>query len=224
VLTVSRSTTEDVVRRVGVARELVSCLPNGVDTERFRPPTAEEREAARARLGVAPGKVVVAGLGRLHPQKNWPLFLKVAERFAATEFIIAGTGPEEARLHALAGANVRFAGFRNPLEVLAAADVFLLTSDYEGMPMTLLEAMACGVPPVVSAVDGCRDILGDGTGGLLAAHGDAADFEAKLGVLVASAGARAATGAEARAKVLRDYDARVQTAAVEALYVKLLGV
>jgi glycosyltransferase involved in cell wall biosynthesis len=174
-------------------------------------------------MGLASDKVVVAGLGRLHPQKNWPLFLKVAERFPATEFVIAGTGPEEASLRAAAGTNVHFAGFRDPLEVLAAADVFLLTSDYEGMPMTLLEAMACGVPPVVSGVDGCRDILEDGTGGFMASPGDAGDFAARLSALIASAAERRGVGEAARLKVLQRHDARLQTAAVEELYRRLLA-
>lgn len=222
VLAVSHSTADDVIRRVGVPASRVTCLPNGVDTARFYPAGLEEREVARAGLGVGAGKVLVAGLGRLHPQKNWPLFLAVAREFSEVEFVIAGTGPEEARLRAAAGGNVRFVGFRDPAEVLAAADVFLLTSDYEGMPMTLLEAMSCGVAPVVSAVDGCRDILGDGAGGLMAEAGNVGDFAAKLGPLIASAEERTALGSAARDKVLRTYDARAQTAVVEALYRKLL--
>jgi glycosyltransferase involved in cell wall biosynthesis len=239
VLAVSHSTADDVIRRVGVPASRVTCLPNGVDTARFYPAGLEEREVARAGLvggaggggrggggggggGGGPAKVLVAGLGRLHPQKNWPLFLAVAREFSEVEFVIAGTGPEEARLRAAAGGNVRFVGFRDPAEVLAAADVFLLTSDYEGMPMTLLEAMSCGVAPVVSAVDGCRDILGDGAGGLMAEAGNVGDFAAKLGPLIASAEERTALGSAARDKVLRTYDARAQTAVVEALYRKLL--
>lgn len=221
VLAVSRSTAEDVVRRVGVAAEGVTCLPNGVDTGRFRPAGPEARASARAKLGVPSTGIVVAGLGRLHPQKNWPLFLEVAREFPEVQFVIAGTGPQERNLRAAAGGNVHFAGHRDPVEVLAAADVFLLTSDYEGMPMTLLEAMACGVVPVVSAVDGCRDILGDGVGGELAEAGSARDFVEKLGPLIASAELRAALGGAARDKVLRSYDARAQTAAVEELYAKL---
>jgi glycosyltransferase involved in cell wall biosynthesis len=223
VLAVSGSTAADLVRRVGVPADRVTSLPNGVDTARFRPAGPEEGAAARARLGAAPGRPLVAGLGRLHPQKNWPLFLEVAAAFPGADFVIAGTGPEEARLRAAAGANVRFAGFRDAREVLHAADVFLLTSDYEGMPMTLLEAMSCGEPPVVSAVDGCREILSDGAGGLLAQAGDAEDFRRNLAPLLASAAARASAGEAARAKVLRLYDARMQAAEVEALYLRLLA-
>lgn len=223
VLAVSRSTADDVIRRVGLPAGMVTCLPNGVDTGRFRPAGPEEREGARGRLGVGSRGVVVAGLGRLHPQKNWPLFLEVARAFPEVDFVIAGTGPEEGRLRAEAGGNVHFAGHRDPCEVLAAADVFLLTSDYEGMPMTLLEAMACGVAPVVSAVDGCRDILGDGEGGAMAEAGSVRDFTDRLRPLIESAAARSAVGAAARGKVLRSYDARTQAAEVEALYRRLLA-
>lgn len=222
VLAVSRSTAGDLVRRVGLPTELVTCLPNGVDTAHFRPAEGAEQLQARAALGLPEDKVVIAGLGRLHPQKNWPLFLKVAARFPEVEFVIAGTGPEEEVLRATAGPNVHFAGFRDSRGVFAAADGFLLTSDYEGMPMTLLEAMACGVPSVVSAVDGCRDILGDGDGGLMAEPGDAEDFVAKLGALVESGELRGKVGRAARAKAEGSYDARAQTKAVEDLYMDLL--
>ena len=222
VLAVSRSTADDLVQRAGLSPDLVTCLPNGVDTGRFRPAEGAERSQARDALGLPEDKLVVAGLGRLHPQKNWPLFLAVAARFPGVRFVIAGTGPEEPGLRASAGDNVLFAGFRDSRSVLAAADVFLLTSDYEGIPMTLLEAMASGVPSVVSAVDGCRDLLGDGAGGVLAGAGDAEDFTAKLGVLLESGEVRRRVGDAARAKVKTSYDARTQTKAVEDLYMKLL--
>jgi glycosyltransferase involved in cell wall biosynthesis len=224
VIAVSESTRSDLLGRGRMAEESVTCIPNGVDTERFRPPAeVAEREAARRNIGLTSDRLLVAGLGRLHPQKNWPLFLQVAGRFPEADFVVAGTGPEEAALRRNAPRNVRFIGFRDSREVLAAADVFMLTSDYEGMPMTLLEAMACGVPAVVSGVDGCREILGDGEGGVTARSGDAADFAAKLAPFLSDAGLRARQGKVARERVLRDHDARAQTKAVEAVYEKLLS-
>ncbi|MBE2179524.1 MAG: glycosyltransferase [Chthoniobacterales bacterium] len=222
VLAVSRSTADDLVGRVGLSPRLVTCLPNGVDTEYFRPAGDFDRLRAKRALGLPADKTVVAGLGRLHPQKNWPLFLKVAARFPQAEFVIAGTGPQESELQASAGGNVRFAGFRDPREVFAAADVFVLTSDYEGMPMTLLEAMASGLPSVVSAVDGCRDILGDGAGGFLAQAGNAEDFASKLSRLMESGESRQTMGDLARAKAKASFDARAQTKVVEDLYGTLL--
>ena len=206
-----------------MAEDLVTVIPNGVDTGRFRPSSAAERFEALAAIGVSGDRPVVAGLGRLHRQKNWPLFLRVAARFPEVDFVIAGTGPEEQALRREAPGNVRFIGFRDSREVLAAADVFMLTSDYEGMPMTLLEAMACGVPSVVSDVDGCREILHDGEGGVTARPGDVEDFAEKLFPFLKDAELRSLQGNLARERVLRDHDAKAQTKAVEAVYERLLA-
>ena len=163
---VSLSTRDDVIRREKLDPARVTFLANGVDTERFSPAGPAARAAARRELGLPAEGTVVAGLGRLHPQKNWPLFLEVARRFPEAKFVIAGTGPLEPVLRSILRdrgiANVAMLGFRDARTVLAAADVFLLTSDYEGTPMILLEAMSCGLPCVVSAVDGCLEILADG--------------------------------------------------------------
>jgi glycosyltransferase involved in cell wall biosynthesis len=79
------------------------------------------------------------------------------------------------------------------------------------------------VPSVVSSVDGCVEILGDGHGGSTARPGDESDFQTKLGDLIGSPERRALQGASARERVVRDYDARTMTAVVEGTYRKLLG-
>ncbi len=223
IFAVSGSTRDRLVQEEKVPAGKVSLLRNAVDAERFYPASPAERGMARAELGLADARLVVAGLGRLHPQKNWPVFLQVAARFPEVDFVIAGTGPEEAKLRKFSPGNVRFVGLRDSRDVLAAADVFLLTSDYEGTPMTLLESMACGVPSVVSAVDGCEEILGDGRGGVTARPVDVEDFARKLETFLADGNLRSTQGAVARERVLRDYDAREQTKVVEAVYEKLLA-
>lgn len=223
VIAVSESTRADLLARERLAADFVTFLPNGVDTSRFRPSEEADRVKARGNLGVPGDRPVVAGLGRLHPQKNWPLFLRVAECFPQADFVIAGTGPEEKFLREQAPDNVHLIGFRDSRDVMAAADVFLLTSHYEGMPMTLLEAMACGVPSVVSAVDGCEEILGSGAGGVTARPGDLQDFVRKLGALVADGARRMQQGATARERALNEFDARKQARGVEAIYNRLLA-
>ncbi|MGA0176283.1 MAG: glycosyltransferase [Chthoniobacterales bacterium] len=220
---VSRSTRDDVIARENVDPERISFLANGVDTQRFSPPGGEGRQSARRKLGLPADSLVVAGLGRLHPQKNWPLFLEVAGRFPAVDFVVAGTGPEEMKVRRLAPRNVRLLGFRDAREVLSAADVFMLTSDYEGTPMILLEAMSSGLACVVSAVDGCLEVLGDGAGGATARPGDVEDFVQKLEPYIDSAELRRQQGETARAKVLSSFDARHQVREIEALYARLLA-
>jgi glycosyltransferase involved in cell wall biosynthesis len=227
IFAVSRSTRDEIIGREKLPESLVTFLANGVDTDYFVPSDEVARRTARADLGLDENKTTVAGLGRLHPQKNWPLFLKVASRFPGAQFVIAGTGPEEERLRQLIAqanlGNVRLLGFRDTRTVLAAADIFLLTSDYEGTPMILLEAMSCGLPSVVSHVDGCADLLGDQLGGATAKAGNEEDFVAKLAPYVASELMRSEQGAAARRKVVSSYDARNQTKTIEDLYHKLLA-
>lgn len=227
VFAVSASTRDHMLRENIATASRVSCLPNAVDTGYFAPVDEQERVMARADLGLPAGALVVAGLGRLHPQKNWPLFLAVAARFPKADFFIAGTGPEEEALRGMIGdeklTNVRLAGFSDSRTVLAAADVFLLTSDYEGTPMILLEAMASGLPCVVSAVDGCLEILADGRGGSTAQPGDVDDFVKSLRPYIESPELRRRQGGVARSKVEESFDARAQTREVEALYRRLLA-
>lgn len=224
---VSRSTRDDLVAREKLDPQRVTFMANGVDTERFAPPTPEARTAARRELGLDLEAIVVAGLGRLHPQKNWPLFLGIAARFPQASFIVAGTGSEEITLRKMVGdgrqSNVQLLGFQDSLVVLSAADIFLLTSDYEGTPMVLLEAMSSALACVVSSVDGCEEVLGDGVGGVTAFPGNMEDFVRKLGPYIESAGLRKQQGKAARHKVARLFDARSQAKEVEALYEKLLA-
>jgi len=224
---VSRSTRDDITARERLDPSRVTFLANCVDTEGFAPADSARRLAVRKELGLSADAVVVAGLGRLHPQKNWPLFLKIAARFPDVSFVIAGTGPEEAALRKIVEAdkltNVQLLGFRDSRTVLAAADIFLLTSDYEGTPMTLLEAMSSALPCVVSAVDGCQEILGDNEGGVTARPGDAEDFVEKLRPYIESAELRRRQGRAGRRKVEQSFDARIQAKEVEALYQRLLA-
>ena len=89
--------------------------------------------------------------------------------------------------------------------------------------MTLLEAMSSGVPCVVSAVDGCLEILGDGLGGVTAQPGDAEDFVGKLKTLVESLDLRRKQGSAAREKAVSSFDARIQVREIESLYARLLA-
>lgn len=224
---VSHSTRDDIIARERLDPSRVTFLANGVDTQRFAPADAAARHAARSQIGLPADALVVAGLGRLHPQKNWPLFARVAARFPQTHFVVAGTGPEEETLRKIIAderiGNLQLLGFRDARSVLAAADVFLLTSDYEGTPMILLEAMSCGLPCVVSAVDGCLEILGDNLGGSTAKPGEIEDFAGKLQPYLERKDLRRTQGAAAREKAVASFDAGTQAKEVEALYARLLA-
>src|SRR5438876_202317 len=120
---------------------------------------------------------LVAGVGRLDAQKDFPTFLRAAAMIAAdfpdVDFLVVGEGEEQAALEALArrlglGARVVFTGLRHDVpRLLAAVDVLVLTSLYEGFPNVLLEAMATGAVAVATDVGGCRELVTSGETGVL---------------------------------------------------------
>jgi glycosyltransferase involved in cell wall biosynthesis len=112
---------------------------------------------------------VIGGAGRLVYQKNFDRFLRIARALldidSSYQFIIAGSGPLDQRLRKRAnelGVTVEWLGVQQSLEVFfARIDLYLLTSDYEGLPMTLLEALQKGIPAAATAVDGVRETFSD---------------------------------------------------------------
>jgi glycosyltransferase involved in cell wall biosynthesis len=126
-------------------------------------PAPEAQLAAlRARLGIG-GRPLVVGIGRLVPQKAWHLLIEAAERFDDADVLVAGEGQLRAELEAMAaarGGRVRFIGVvEHPAALLALAACVVSTSVWEGLPLSLLEALGLGVPAVVSAVDGVVDVV-----------------------------------------------------------------
>ena len=141
-------------------------IPPGVSP--LRPP---ERMHARAALGLPVDGEVVAFVGRLIPVKRPDLLLRVAERLPRVTFIVAGDGPLMPSIRATAPANVRLLGWRSDVEtVYAAADLALLTSDNEGMPVSLVEAALCGTPAVSTDVGSAREVV---TGAVTSSDPDA---------------------------------------------------
>ncbi len=238
IVAVSESTRQFLVKHEGIAPERITAIHNGVDLARYRPvPSSaageKERQRARAQWELPEDAVVVAGVGRLHPQKNFPMFLRVAARVVAQNprilFVIAGEGPDRAALEAeaarlgLGPERCRFLGFvRDVMTLYPAVDVFLLPSLYEGTPMTILEAMACGMAIVASRLDGMAEILEDGRDCFLVDSGDEAGFADRVARLAADEVLRRGFAAAALQKVREGYSAEIMTRRVEELYLRFL--
>ncbi len=136
-----------------------------------------ERPDARAELGIDEHAIVIGTVANLRAQKNYPLLLEVAKRVTEAQpqvrFVAVGQGPLEAELHDLhqrleLGDRFRFLGFRPDVHrVMSAFDVFCLSSDFEGLPVALMEAKALGLPVVATAVGGIPEMTIDGVDGLL---------------------------------------------------------
>jgi glycosyltransferase involved in cell wall biosynthesis len=233
VIAVSGSTRRYLLDREDLTDDQVTLIPNGIDTEEFHPPSNDAREDARKRLRIPLDAFVIGGVGRLVLQKNFDLFLEVAAGILASRsevlFLIAGTGPLEVDLKAKADRlgiadKVRFLGHvEDRVGLYHALDVLLMTSDFEGTPMVLLEAMACGLPIVASAVDGIAEVCTRGHDAFLGAPGDPGEFSKGLSFLIEHPEVMDALALNARQTVIQGYDIRRLARCVEDVYDSLLS-
>jgi glycosyltransferase involved in cell wall biosynthesis len=202
VVVTSAGVADDLAVNYGVPRARLRVLHNPVDIEAI---------AAAASLspgGPVPRPLVVAA-GRLAGVKNYPLLLAAIATIVEpvpVHLWILGEGDERAGLEALAAApalagRVRFLGFQqNPWAVIATADVFALTSTYEGFGNVLVEAMVCGTPVVATRSPGTAEIIEHGGNGLLTAH-DVASVAAAINAILGDGGMRGRLVAKAREDV-----------------------
>jgi sugar transferase (PEP-CTERM/EpsH1 system associated) len=179
VVSVSSRLAERLARDVGFDAQRIHTIRNGVNLERFGPAL---RPDGRRALGLAEDAIAIGIVGRLVDVKDHATllraFARVADRDSRTVLVIAGDGPLGTPLREQAAAlgiapRVRFLGHRDDVErVLAALDVFVLSSSSEGMSNTILEAMASGVAVVATHVGGADELVVDGETGLLVPAGD----------------------------------------------------
>jgi glycosyltransferase involved in cell wall biosynthesis len=233
VIAVSKSIRNFLILHEGIDPDRVVTLSNGIDSQSFLPAKEGQMALAKSALGLPSDALVMGGMGRLVPQKNFSLFLDVAARVLSETpsavFIIAGTGPQEEELKAkavLLGINerVRFLGHvSDRLSLYHAFDALLMTSDFEGTPMVLLEAMSCGLPLVASAVDGIAEVCTDGHDSLLLSPGDVAGFATALKDILQDNGLSFTLGRNARNSILKRYEIRHLVRRIEGIYDEVLG-
>ena len=156
-------------------------LVHGVDVEEVRRAHGA-RDAMRAAFGVDDGTVLVGTVANYHPKKDWPNLLRaaraVADRGLPVRFVAVGQGPlqdDVESLHRELGLDgiVTLTGFRpDAVEVMAGCDVFALASQWEGLPVAIMEALALGLPIVSTAVGGVAETFTNDVDALLVPSGD----------------------------------------------------
>lgn len=203
---------EAEIRAWAPARARVLTIDNGVPLR--APATSVERRALRTRLGLPARALVFGYLGRLHPEKGLETLVGAfAQAFAHrpdVHLVLVGSGPLEGTLRARAVPRVHLLGeVPHGASLLPAFDAYVQPSLREGRSLSLLEAMAAGLPTVTSAIPAIQEVHTEGETALLVRPGDVGALSRALRHLADDATARAAMGARARK--------RAQTHSVESM-------
>jgi len=216
-------------------RKKTITVVNGVNTRRFRPlsdPTAIA--AMKDKRRIPREKMVIGSVGRLEPVKDYgTLIHSFAElRKRSTQdmhLVFIGEGCEREGLEALSSElgldkDISFLGMCHDIDaILPVFDVFVLSSLSEGTSVSLLEALACGIPAIVTTVGGNPDIVTDGHNGLLCRPGDVLDLRDKMATLVNRNQLRDTMGGNARESALTRFSLDAMMRKHEEIYTTILG-
>jgi glycosyltransferase involved in cell wall biosynthesis len=206
-------------------------IRSGIDVSAFRSAGLSGRAAMRASLEIPADAPVVITVACLKPQKA-PLDLievvrRVVARVPAARFVIVGDGELRGPVERMIAdgqlqAHVSLLGWRRDVPAcLHAADLFLLTSRWEGLPRAVLEAMAAGLPVVATAVDGVTDVVRDGVNGYLVPVGEPEQTAARVIGLLDDPALRRRMG-DAAVALSDEFDIDLMVRQQEALYHQVL--
>lgn len=180
IISVSKDLEEDLVQKEGLPRKKIITIYNGIDWHRLQV-EPQQKKTTRESLGFNDKDIVIGMIARLAPQKSPLTFVEAARElasFSSLKFLLVGDGPLMPIVQEKikeAGLSERFVlpGFRKDIpEILAAIDLFVLSSKWEGFPYVLHEAMAAGKPLVATSVGGVPELVVDGVSGVLVPAGD----------------------------------------------------
>jgi glycosyltransferase involved in cell wall biosynthesis len=192
---VGQSVRQALIDNEGFPSHRVQVIYNGVEIAPFMD-AGRQRATVRLELDVGEDDVLIMQVARLDPLKDHATAIRalgrVVQQGIKAQLVLIGEGPEEPKIRELVQqlkleGHVRFLGLRTDIpRLLSAADVYWLTSVSEGIPLTLIEAMAVGLPIVATRVGGVQEVIQDGKTGLLAPRGDDAALAEKVLYLASS--------------------------------------
>ena len=224
VVVVSES-VRDAALSAGTPGARIHLIENGIDVERVAAEAAAGRAGVRREFGIGETEVLAMSIGRLSPEKGHRVLLDAWRRLgeAAPRLVLVGDGASRAELEAIAArlpeGRVTFAGWRaDPTACVGAADLAILPSLTEGLPLALLEAMAAGTAVVATGVGGMPKALDEGGCGLVVPPGDATALANAIEELADSADGRKRLARAARQTVRGRYDVGRQARELEVLY------
>ena len=223
VIAVSAEVRDDLVGRDGIDPRRVATIHNGIDLRRVDTPLT--REQARARLGLPADAIAIGCIGRLEEQKGHRYLLEACTKLPQPfHVIIAGDGRLRRELERRAAelgvaAQVSFLGARSDVaEILRALDIYVMPSLWEGLSLAMLEAMAAGLPLVISDVSGVAQAFGDEECGVRVPPRDAAALAQAIRDLAQSPERRQRLGDAGRRRVRAEFDIEVMIRRLSAVY------
>lgn len=232
VVGVGESVRQAVIANEGIPAERVGVIYNGIDLEPFAR-AGRDREAARREMGAGPDDLVLIQVARLDYLKDHATAIRMLERVAArrpdARLVLVGEGPERGKIEDEVRRRgmterVRLLGLRTDVaRLVAAADVLLLTSISEGIPLTLIEAMAAGLPVVSTRVGGVGEVVAEGETGLLAPAGDDAALAEHVLQLADDRERRVRMGERGRQRAREMFSESQMHAGYRRLYEELLN-
>jgi glycosyltransferase involved in cell wall biosynthesis len=207
-------------------------IPNGVSIDAFSP-DREVRQRVRRELEVEPQTLVFVHVGRFAAVKNHEMLVAafaqlVGQQPLPTELWLVGDGElREAVQHQVRAlgieSRVRFLGVRSDIpDLLRAADVFVFPSRWEGNPLSVMEAMAAGLPVIATAVGGVPELVEEGASGILVPNEDLHGLVAAMQRMAQNPDLREQMGHAARCRAVERFDIRQTVRAYEALYEEIL--
>jgi glycosyltransferase involved in cell wall biosynthesis len=226
---VSQSVADFAAGVMRLPREKLVVIHNGIDVDRF----VGAKPLGAGRLGVHASRRLLLFAGRLDPQKRPDWLLErmpdVFQRLPSHDLVIAGEGPLRDSLRRLAGRlnvaeRVHFVGWQSDVpRLLAASDLVLFTSRWEGMPNILLETMAAAKPIVTTDVHGARELLGSAAQSQITPQADSAAFVDAVVRIGSDSALAARLGALNRERAASDFSMNQMIAAYITLYDSILG-
>jgi glycosyltransferase involved in cell wall biosynthesis len=216
--------------QAGIAPGKIHTISNAIALDRFSSPIADGRGLLEGLFTTSPQLIVVAA-GRLSPEKGFDVFIATAARIAKERqdigFVIFGEGPLQGELASLISQyslQDRFvlAGFHANLElILPVADVFVISSFTEGLPVVLLEALLAGVPVVATAVGGIPEVIEDGTDGFLVPPGNIEQLTMRIMEFLNNQSLREQMKIAGPRKIRAEYNTRLQADRYSTLFAQL---
>lgn len=216
----------------GFPRDRIEVVYNGIDLSRYGV-DANDHAKTRAELGVRPNEFMILHVARLDPIKDHPTAVKamklLGNRQPGAKLFFVGGGPERATIEAAiaregVGDRVTLLGERHDVpRLLAAADAFVLSSVSEGIPLTVLEAMAARTPVVATRVGGLPEVIVEGESGFLVSASDPAAMAQAFERLIVDPSLRARVAEEGRQRVERLFDEDAMMRRYDEIHREMLG-